>query len=301
MRPFKNILIYKFDEPIEFDAFMLEEMLAQYPLRDCGQDELETYGWLPAFSQGESLVEEMNNAYFIRLGMELKKLPRRAIQTAVEKRAREHDIDIMNRARYKELEEIITNEFISKTYPEQSSMMAYIDKERGWLVVDATSEKKASLVTAVLRKSLGSLPVVGYAPQVEIPLLMTDWVRNGLPSEKFGFLDEIEMKELSKDEGGTARYRGIPMDSKEIELNIGEGWSVTKLGLSYEDIVTFSLGDDFILKRVRYLDQFQEKLELSEDQNAVAQSNAYLLADTLRSLMLDLYNICYDRGEEASE
>ncbi len=293
MRPFKNIMIYKFDDPIEFDAFELEEMLAEHPLRDCGADELETYGWLPAFSQGESLVEEMNNAYFIRLGMELKKLPRRAIQTQVEKRAREHDIDILNRARYKELEEIITNEFISKVYPEQSSMMAYIDKEKNWLVVDATSEKKASLVTAVLRKSLGSLPVVSYAPQVEMPILMTDWVRSGLPSEKFGFLDEVEMKELSKDEGGVARYRGIPMESKEIELNITEGWSVTKLGLSYEDIVTFLLGEDFILKRVRYLDQFQEKLELSEDQNAVAQSNAYLLADTLRTLMVDLYGICY--------
>lgn len=298
MRPFKNVLIYKFDDPIEFDALELEEMLSQYPLRDCGADELETYGWLPAFSRGENLVEEMNNAYFVRLGMELKKLPRRAIQTQVEKRAREHDIDILNRARYKELEEIITNEFISKVYPEQSSMMAYIDKEKNWLVVDATSEKKASLVTAVLRKSLGSLPVVGYAPQVEMPILMTDWVRSGLPTEKFGFLDEVEMKELSKEEGGVARYRGIPLDSKEIELNIEEGWSVTKVGLSYEDIVTFSLGEDFVLKRVRYLDQFQEKLELSEDQNAVAQSNAYLLADTLRSLMTDLYGLCYSSDTE---
>ena len=298
MRPFKNVLIYKFDEPIEFDSLQLDEMLSQYPLRECGHDELETYGWLPAFSQGENLVEEMNNAYFIRLGMELKKLPRRAIQTAVEKRAREHNIDLLNRARYKELEEVITGEFISKVYPEQSSMMAYIDTEKNWLVVDATSEKKASLVTAVLRKTLGSLPVVTYAPQFEIPMLMTDWVKNGLPSEKFGFLDEVEMKELSKEEGGVARYRGIPMDSKEIELNIDEGWNVTKLGLSYEDIVTFSLGEDFVLKRVRYLDQFQEKLELSDDQNAVAQSNAYLLADTIRHLMIDLYNLCYDREND---
>ncbi len=295
MRPFKNILIYKFDEPIEMSALELEAHLAEYPLRDCGADELETYGWLPAFSQGENLVEEINDAYFIRLGMELKKLPRRAIQTAVEKRAREHNIDILNRSRYKELEEAMTAEFIAKVYPEQSSMMAYIDKSKNWLVVDATSEKKASLMTAVLRKSLGSLPVVGYAPQVEMSVLMTDWVRNGLPSEKFGFLDEVEMKELSKEEGGVARYRGIPLDSKEIALNIEEGWNVTKLGLSYEDIVTFSLGEDFVLKRMRYLDQFQERLDLSDDQNAVAQSNGYLLAETIRSLVVDLYNLCYDQ------
>lgn len=295
MRPFKNILVYKFNEKFELTAEQLAGLLGQFTLRDCGHDELETYGWLPAFSQGENLVEEMNNAFFIRLGMEIKKLPRKAIQTAIEKRARDNNIDILNRARYKELEEIITNEFISKVAPEQDFICAYIDLEKGWLVVDAASEKKASLVTAVLRKSLGSLPVVGYAPQVEMPIIMTDWVRNNFINEKFGLLDEVEMKELNKDEGGTARYKGIPLDSKEIELNLEEGWSVTKVGLSFEDIVTFVLGEDFVLKRVRYLDQFQEKLELSEDQNAVAQSNAYLLADTMRSLITDIYNECYGR------
>ena len=295
MRPFKNILVYKFNEKFELTAEQLAGLLGQFTLRDCGHDELETYGWLPAFSQGENLVEEMNNAFFIRLGMEIKKLPRKAIQTAIEKRARDNNIDILNRARYKELEEIITNEFISKVAPEQSSINAYIDLEKGWLVVDSATEKKASLVTSMLRKSLGSLPVVGYAPQVEMPTIMTDWVKSDSINEKFGLLDEVEMKELSKDEGGIARYKGIPLNSKEIELNLEEGWSVTRVGLSFEDIVTFSLGEDFIFKRLRYLDQFQEKLELSDDQNAVAQSNAYLLADTMRHLATGLFNACYDR------
>ncbi|PWD83320.1 recombination-associated protein RdgC [Ignatzschineria cameli] len=293
MRPFKNILIYQFDEPFMMDSSELEALLSEYPLRECGDDELETYGWLPAFSQGENLVETIHNAHFIRLGMEVKKLPRRAIQTAVEKRAREHELDLYDRARLKELEEVITNEFIRNAYPEQSSIMAYIDREKNWLVIDATSEKKASLVTAVLRKTLGALPVVGYAPQVEMALLMTDWVQNGLSDTRFQFLDEIELKELNKEEGGVARYRGIPLDSKEIELNISEGWSVTKVGLAYQELVTFSLAEDFILKRVRYLDQFQERLELSDDQNAVAQSNGYLLVDTVRQLVTDLYNLCY--------
>lgn len=296
MRPFKNIFIYKFDEPFILNATQLEEALSQFKLRDIGQDELETYGWLPAFSQSENLVEEMNNALFFRLGMFIKKLPRKAIQTEVEKRARDNNIDILNRARFKELEEVITNEFISKVYPEQESINAYIDKENGWLVVDASSERKASLLTAMLRKSLGSLPVVVYAPQIEMPLVMTDWLRSDLPSSKFSFLDEVEMKELSKDEGGSSKFKGIPLDSKEIETNLDEGWSVTKIGLCYEDIVSFMLDDSFILKRVRYLDQFQERLEFSEEQNAVAQSNAYLLADTVRNLMIDLYNMCYDRG-----
>lgn len=296
MRPFKNILIYKFDEPFILNAAQLDEALSQFKLRDIGQDELETYGWLQAFSQGENLVEEMNNALFFKLGMFIKKLPRKAIWTEVEKRARDNNIDLLNRAKLKELEEIVTNEFISKTYPEQEHINAYIDKEKGWLVVDASSERKASLLTAMLRKSLGSLPVIGYAPQVEIPLVMTDWLRSDLPSSKFSFLDEVEMKELSKDEGGSSKFKGIPLDSKEIETNLDEGWSVTKIGLCYEDIVSFMLDDSFILKRVRYLDQFQERLELSEEQNAVAQSNAYLLADTVRNLMIDLYNMCYDRG-----
>lgn len=295
MRPFKNIKIYKFDDGFSISEESLKEALEQHPLRECGHDELETYGWLPAFSQGENLVEKMNNALFFRLGMEIKKLPRKAIQTAVEKRAREHGIDLLNRARYKELEEIIVNEFINKTCPEQSSINAYIDLEKNWLVVDAPTEKKASLVTAVLRKSLGSLPVIGYAPQVEMPIVMTDWVRSDSLNDKFQLLDEIDMAELSKDEGGKSRYRGIPLDSKEIVLNLEEGWNVTRVRLSYEDIVTFAIDESFALKGVRYLDQFQERLEPSDDHNAVAQSNAYLLADTVRHLAVDIYSACYGK------
>lgn len=293
MRPFKNILIHKFDPDFSITEESLKEALEQYPLRDCGADELEVYGWLPAFSQGENLVEEMNKALFFRLGMYLKKLPRKAIITEAEKRARDNNIDILNRARFKELEEVITNEFISKTYPEMDSINAYIDLEKNWLIIDASNERKASLVTAILRKSLGSLPVTSYAPQVEMPIVMTDWVRTDSLNDKFQLLDEIDMAELSKDEGGRSRYRGIPLDSKEIELNLDEGWSVTRVRLSYEDIVTFAIDEDFVLKSVRYLDQFQERLEFSEDQNAVAQSNAYLLADTVRHLVADVYNACY--------
>ena len=253
------------------------------------------YGWVSAFSQSENLVEKMNNALFFRLGMLTKKLPRKAILTEVEKRARDNNIDILNRARFKELEEVITNEFISKTYPEMDSINAYIDLEKNWLVIDASNERKASLVTAMLRKSLGSLPVTSYAPQVEMPIVMTDWVRTDSLNEKFQLLDEIDMAELSKDEGGKSHYRGIPLDSKEIELNLDEGWSVTRVRLSYEDIVTFAIDKDFVLKSVRYLDQFQERLEFSEDQNAVAQSNAYLLADTVRHLVADIYSACYGK------
>ncbi len=301
MKPFKNIIIYKFNEPFTLTEEQFTTAIAEYPLRECLEQEVVSFGWLPAFSQGENFVEKMNNAYFIRLGMNIKKLSRKAIATEIERRAREHGIDLLDRARYKELEETVTQVFIKKAYPEQSSMMAYIDLEKGWLVVDAATEKESSLLTAVLRKSLGSLPVVGYAPQVDMPTIMTDWVRQGHINDSFGLLDEVEMKELNKDEGGTARYKGIPLDSKEIELNLEEGWSVTRVGLSHEDIVTFSLGQDFIFKRLRYLDQFQEKLELSDDQNAVAQSNAYLLADTVRSLATGLFNACYSKEGVSDE
>lgn len=292
MRPFKNIMVYAFDEPFTMWTNELEELMKQHPLRDCGQDELEVYGWLPAFTQSENYVEATNNCFFIRLGMEIKKLPKKAIITETEKRARDNNIDITNRLRFKEIQEIITNEFIPKTPAEQSSINAYIDLDKNWLVIDAASEKKASLVTAVLRKTLGSLPIVTHAPQVEMPIMMTDWVRSNSLGDKFGLLDEIEMKELSKEDGGTARYKGIPLDSKEIEANLNDGWSATRIGMTYEDILSFSIGVDFIIKRVKYLDQFQERLETSDDQNAIAQSNAYLLADTVRNLVPDLFIEC---------
>lgn len=293
MQLFKNALIYQIEESFELSEGELESSLSESPLIPCGKEEVERFGWLPAYSEGEQFVEQINQALFFRLGIEEKKIPRRVIQTAVEQRAREHNLDLSSRSRYKEVEEIVLQELIRGAYPERSSIVAYIDMAKRWLIIDATSLKRASILTSALRKSLGSLPITTYAPKVSLPLMMTHWVKEGLPDRAFQFLSEVELKELEKEEGGVARYRGIPLDSNEILHNIAEGWQVTRLAFAYQERISFSLGEDFILKRLRFLEEFYEEVEESDDAYQALYSTVYLQVSLLRHLLSDLYHICH--------
>ncbi|MDG9730006.1 recombination-associated protein RdgC [Ignatzschineria sp. RMDPL8A] len=293
MRLFKNFLVYQFEEPLELTLSELEEALAERPLVGCFEQEMESFGWLTAFNSGKTFVEAVDGAYFIRMGVERKKLPRLAIKTAVEKRAEERELKIETRSQYKEVEEVIINELMANALPERSSLSAYIDIDKNWLVIDATSVKKASELTGLLRKTLGTLPVVALAPKVALASVMTEWVQKGITNERFTLLDEIEMKELTKEEGGTARYKGIPAMSKEILQNLEDGWDVTRLSLLFNEAVSFSLGEDFILKRVKYLETFHEELDESDDLYTIAAGSAQLQVLMFRELMSELYQLCH--------
>lgn len=318
MHFFKNSLIFQLDEPFTHTQKSLTEAFARLPLLGCAGEELIAYGWLPAFTSSPTflepaihrpeekggreisnpyLVEEITHAFFIRLGVEQKRLPRLAIKTALEKRAQDQSIDLSDRRRYKELEALVIKELIKTIPPERTSIQAYIDTQKNWLVIDASSPKKGALLTTFLRKTLGSLPITPYAPQTTLPSLFSHWVLHGIPNPEFSFLDEIELKELKKEEGGTAKFKGIPPHSPEILKNLEHDWEATKLALLYKESIHFILGEDFILKRLKYEPLFFDALgAIEEDFNDSyyqAQSNATLQVAEFRELFTSLYQLCY--------
>ncbi|WP_077928531.1 recombination-associated protein RdgC [Wohlfahrtiimonas populi] len=287
---FKNLLVYRFEEPIKDTLETVEEKLSEKPLTACLTQEMESIGWLPVFKEGKQYVEKINNALFFRLGIEQKILPNSAVKTAVDKKIEEKDLKHVSRSEMKELHELVTNELLPNALVNRHSILAYIDLEKNWLVVDASSTKKASLVTSHLRKTLGSLPIVPLTPENSVNAALTHWALHGIQSDVLSMLDEIELKEL-KDEGGNAKFKGVALDSKEVQDPLKEGWQVTKVMLEYDEQMSFSMSGDFIFKRLKFLERFEENLESEDDPLLQIQAELYLAIDLYRRVVQNVYDL----------
>lgn len=290
---FKNLLAYRFEEnSLLSNAETLEQFeaaLSAKPLTPCLTQEMESLGWLPMFKEGTQYVEKINNALFIRLGAEQKQLPNSAIKTAVDKKIEEKKLKHVSRSEMKELHELVTNELLPNALVVRDSILAYVDLEKGWLVVDASSTKKASLITSHLRKTLGTLPIVPFTPEYSVNASLTHWALHGIESDVLSMLDEIELKEL-KDEGGNAKFKGVALDSKEVQAPLKDGWQVTKLALEYDEQISFSLAGDFIFKRLKFLERFEENLDTEADPLLQMQAELYLAVDLYRKVITHVYD-----------
>ncbi len=286
---FKNLLVYRFEEPIKESLESIEESLSEKPLTACLTQELESIGWLPVFKEGKQYVEKINNALFFRLGIEQKLLPNSVVKTAVDKKIEEKELKHISRSEMKELHEVVMNELLPNALVNRHSVMAYIDLEKNWLVVDASSTKKASLLTGHLRKTLGSLPVVPLAPEHSVNAAMTHWAMHGIQSDLLTILDEIELREL-KDEGGNAKFKSVELNSKEIQDPLKDGWQVTKLMLEYDEQISFAMSGDFIFKRLKFLERFEENLETEDDPILQMQAELYLAIDLYRRVVQNVYD-----------
>lgn len=288
---FKNLLIYRLTKKLDWSEEHLQKQLQQCEFHPCQQSDLRKFGWINPLRDSTPLYfSSTSNQILLVAQKEEKILPAPVIKKELEERMRqieEKENRKLKKVEKQSLQDDVVATLLPRAFSKIQRTALWIDIENQLIYVDAASSKRAEDVLALLRKSLGSLPVVPLSFANEPSLLMTDWVSNNNSPQWLNILEEAEL--VGADDA-VIRCKKQNLENEEIQSLLSSGKFVTKLSLEWEDNLSFLLNEDGSLKRLKFADSIREKNSdiLKEDYAQRFDADFLLMTSILARLTSNL-------------
>jgi recombination associated protein RdgC len=298
---FKNLVVYRLSAGWARKAEELEEKLAQQRLQKCGGFEMESRGWVCPRHEGQ-YVYQQNRQWLIALGVEQKLLPASVISQAAEERVAALEGMLghpVGRKQKREIKDKVMAELMPRALSRRRKTYAWIDTANGWLAVDAAGEATAEQFLEALRKTEDDLPVWRLDTQMSPSAAMSRWITAGEADGAFGIDEDLELRAPDTTKA-TVRYARHPLGGKDILEHIAAGKQPVRLGLTWNDRVSFVLTEQLHVKRVSFLEILErESGEEVEDEDERFDIDFALMTGELARLLAELVKAL--GGEKAAE
>ena len=259
---FKNMMVYRLNRDIPLSADEMEKQLDAFTFSPCGSQDMSKMGWVPPMgNRSDALTHENKGQIVICARKEEKILPSPVVKQALEAKIDKLESEQSRKLKKTEkdsLKDEVLHSLLPRAFSRFSQTYLWIDTVNNLIMVDCASAKKAEDTLALLRKSLGSLPVVPLTLESPIELTLTEWVRSGDLPAGFALMDEAELKALLED-GGVIRCKKQDLVCDEIANHIEAGKLVTKLALDWQERIQFVLADDGSVKRLKFSDTLRDQ------------------------------------------
>ncbi|MGX9252126.1 recombination-associated protein RdgC [Pantoea ananatis] len=259
---FKNMMVYRLNRDIPLSADDMEKQLEAFTFSPCGSQDMSKTGWVaPMGNRSDALTHVNNGQIVICARKEEKILPSPVVKQALEAQIDKLEAEQSRKLKKTEkdsLKDEVLHSLLPRAFSRFSQTYMWIDTVNNLIMVDCASAKKAEDTLALLRKSLGSLPVVPLTLESPIELTLTEWVRSGDVPAGFALMDEAELKAILED-GGVIRCKKQDLVCDEIANHIEAGKLVTKLALDWQERIQFVLSDDGSVKRLKFSDTLRDQ------------------------------------------
>jgi len=286
---FKNLTLFRFATSLDFAE--LDAQLGEHRLRPVGPLEMGTRGFVSPFGrEHEALTHSIGDGIWLRLGGEDKILPAAVVNEVVSRKIAEMEEregrTPGGRAR-KRLKDETLHELLPRAFARPIRTDAHIDREHGFIAVDTSSRKTAENLLTEMRQAMGSFPALPLNAEVAPRNVLTGWIAGETLPEGLSLGDECELKD-ALDKGAVVRCQRQELDGEEIAKHLESGKQVTKLALNLDDHLSFVLGEDLVIRKLRFLDGAVDRLENTERDSMAAELDARyaLMAAELKRLFV---------------
>ena len=186
-----------------------------------------------------------------------------------------------------ELKEQIIDDLLPRAFTKSRRTEALFDTRSGYLMINEASAPRAERMLTKLREALGGLQTAMPHTQESPTSIMTEWLLQGRAEGGF----ELGYSALLKGVGdvpGKIKIINKHLDDAEVVQHVKNGMRVAELELDWREQISFTLTQDFALKRIVFLDRVQEQAEQGDDAASLAAASQILMTAALGDMLNEL-------------
>ena len=282
-------MVYRVGEGWNPTLEQIEQALDAERFVPCGASQEKAIGWIEPRGEAHGpLVEAVAGQRIFKLKIETKGVPGSVVTRKAKERSAHIEATTGRKPGKKEMRDIkedVKMSLMPMAFSKESSVWVWVDPVANLLVMDAGSQAKADEVVTMLVKSLAGLSVTLLNTEMSPQAAMASWLIAQESPAAFSVDRECELKAADESKA-VVRYVRHPLDTDEVKQHVESGKLPTRLAMTWEGRVSFSLTEALQLKKIAFLDVVFEATSTEKDEGFDA--DVAIATGELRKLLPDL-------------
>lgn len=286
---FRTVSGYRLNRDIPFDPEEILKQFAHWAWSPCGGQDMSRTGFInPITGTPDGELAYCASGFMLALiKTETKFLPSDVLKTALAEKVEKLETEQSRKLKKSEkdsLKDEVLHTLLPRAFSRFSQTAVLFDLNGKRIFVNAGA-KGAENAMALIRKALGSLPVVPLTMESPIELTLTAWLKSEGAPAGFTIGERAQLKAILEN-GGVINCNKQDLLSDEIANHLEAGKLVTKLALDWQERIQFVLADDGQLSGIKFSDALTDQND-DIDRDDVAQrksADIILMASELVAL-----------------
>jgi len=248
---FKNVTIYRIAPGWDVTLESMEAALDAARFVPCGASQDKSVGWAePRGEEHGPLVESVAGQRILKLMIETKAVPTSVVREKAQEEADHIEATTGRKPGKKEsreLREDALQALLPQAFPRRGGVWVWIDLKNHLLVTDAGSQGKNDDGLALTLLQTALTPQTAMAQWLATTDPEADW------PEGFNVERECELKSADE-EKSAVKFTRHHLLTDEVRKHLAEGKLPTRLALSWEGRIGFTLTESMQLKKLAFLE-----------------------------------------------